>query len=310
MSTEPVVSVLMPAYKASATITAALQSALRQEGPALEVIVIDDASPDDTSDVVNALGDDRVRLLRNAVNSGPSESRNRGLEVSRGEWIAVLDADDTWEPGRLATLIPLAEQNSVTIVSDDINFLNPGDRTPVTTALLKNKAALMNRVVGTAELIDAEVGMYQPIMHRSVFTPDLRWNPRMRYTEDFDLHLRALLAGNRWYQTQAAYYNYVMWPGSAVTRQVDLCTQSIRNLDTFLADPALAEDTRGALEVRRRRFDYHLRYALMWEAVAARRYGSALADVVRHPGFTALAADHVSRTVVRRAAKRLKREST
>ena len=85
-------------------------SALRQRGVDVEVIVVDDASTDDTAHVVSRLGDRRVRLLRQASNGGVSATRNRGIEEAGGEWISFLDDDDLWAPEKLVLQLKAAQE--------------------------------------------------------------------------------------------------------------------------------------------------------------------------------------------------------
>ncbi len=93
------ISVLVPAYNASKTISAALKSAFNQELAPLEVIVVDDGSEDGTADQV-AREFPAVRLLRQK-NAGPSAARNAAANLAQGNWLAFLDADDLWLPQKL-----------------------------------------------------------------------------------------------------------------------------------------------------------------------------------------------------------------
>lgn len=106
----PRVSVIIPAYNAARHIAEALDSVLAQDYPALEVIVVDDGSADETVDIVARYGAP-VRLLRQA-NAGAAAARNRGLEAASGAYIAFLDADDVWLPGKLAAQIAYMEDHS------------------------------------------------------------------------------------------------------------------------------------------------------------------------------------------------------
>ena len=71
----------------------------------MEVIVVDDCSSDRTVSIAAGFPTDRVRVLALTENHGPGAARNAGLAAARGEWVAVLDADDTMLPGRLAAMI-------------------------------------------------------------------------------------------------------------------------------------------------------------------------------------------------------------
>lgn len=95
----------MPAFNSRDTVAPAVHSALAQTCSDLEVIVVDDASTDDTVAVLAAIKDRRLRLVRHARNAGEGPSRNSAIEAARGEWIAVLDADDAWEITRLEKLL-------------------------------------------------------------------------------------------------------------------------------------------------------------------------------------------------------------
>lgn len=100
----PRVSVVIPARNAERFIVAAVTSALDQTLRDLEVIVVDDGSDDATVALVEAIGDPRVTVLRQP-SRGASSSRNAGLAIARGEYVAHLDADDLWPPDRLERLV-------------------------------------------------------------------------------------------------------------------------------------------------------------------------------------------------------------
>ena len=79
----------------------ALASVLDQRGVRLEVIVVDEASTDDTAGMVYAIADPRVHVVRHDVPLGMTAARNRGIAAATGEWIAFLDDDDIWVPDKL-----------------------------------------------------------------------------------------------------------------------------------------------------------------------------------------------------------------
>ena len=96
--TMPQISIVVPAYKAEKTVGKTLESIRRQSFANWEALLINDCSPDGTLTLLEtaAAADDRFRVYTNEKNSGVSYSRNRGVELARGEWIAFLDSDDYW----------------------------------------------------------------------------------------------------------------------------------------------------------------------------------------------------------------------
>lgn len=101
-------SVVIPLYDKRDYIRATLDSVLAQTHAPHEVIVVDDGSRDGGDVLVEAYGDARIRLVRQA-NAGPGAARNRGFAVAACDWVALIDADDRWQPEHLATLASLAE---------------------------------------------------------------------------------------------------------------------------------------------------------------------------------------------------------
>lgn len=114
----PLVSVIMPAYNAEPFIEEAIASVIAQTVADWELIVIDDCSTDDTVQIVSAFvrQDPRIQLLTNASNMGVAKTRNRGLELCRGQYVALLDSDDYWKPRFLEKMLERAEQTGADII--------------------------------------------------------------------------------------------------------------------------------------------------------------------------------------------------
>lgn len=117
MTDSPLVSVIVPAYNARVFIHRALESALGQTYPHLEVIIVDDGSTDGTADHVRqTFGQDtRVRIVTQP-NAGPSAARNHGARLARGEYIHFLDADEWWTPNKIERSLALFKQHNVAVV--------------------------------------------------------------------------------------------------------------------------------------------------------------------------------------------------
>jgi len=124
------VSVVIPAYNAGATLHRALATVVDQNYPGLDVIVVDDGSTDDTAAVAAACGAGVVQQ----PNRGPAAARNRGVSASRAKYIAFLDGDDEWLPGRLARTVEALERNPAASLSycDVFAILESGE--PIRTA--------------------------------------------------------------------------------------------------------------------------------------------------------------------------------
>ncbi len=106
----PLVSVVIPTYNYGRYVGEAVDSALAQTYPSVEVIVIDDGSTDDTRDRLVRYGD-RIRYVYQ-VNAGLSAARNTGIREAMGRYIAFLDSDDQFHPRRIELQIPVAESDS------------------------------------------------------------------------------------------------------------------------------------------------------------------------------------------------------
>ena len=115
---QPLVSVIMPAYNAEEFLREAIASVQAQTVTDWELLVIDDCSRDTTPEMVRAIGaeDPRVKLLQNEKNLGAAGSRNRGLDIFRGQYVAFLDSDDYWYPAMLEKMLAKAKDTGADII--------------------------------------------------------------------------------------------------------------------------------------------------------------------------------------------------
>ncbi|HET60372.1 MAG TPA: glycosyltransferase, partial [Chloroflexi bacterium] len=98
---QPAVTVIIPNYNNAAVIRRAIDSVLAQNFTDFELLVLDDASTDESVEVVRGYEDPRLRLLVNEENVGVAGVWNRAVREARGAWVALLDSDDSWEPDKL-----------------------------------------------------------------------------------------------------------------------------------------------------------------------------------------------------------------
>jgi glycosyltransferase involved in cell wall biosynthesis len=126
ISHHPLVSVIVPAYNAAKYLAQNIESVLRQTYRNFELLVVDDGSTDDTAEVVARYGD-RVIYFRKP-NGGGASARNYGIARSRGEFIAPLDADDYWLPGKLERTMAVFEKTAADVVFTACTYVDDDGR--------------------------------------------------------------------------------------------------------------------------------------------------------------------------------------
>lgn len=115
MKDKPIVSVIIPVYNNAFYIERAIESVLVQNVP-FELIIIDDCSTDSINDVIDKYkSDSRIYFIRNKINCGVARSRNLGVTMAKGDFIAYLDADDWWMPDKLEKQLKIMESKKYVI---------------------------------------------------------------------------------------------------------------------------------------------------------------------------------------------------
>lgn len=141
----PPVSVVIPAFNAAATLRETLDSVLEQTYPNVEVIVVDDGSTDGTSEILRSYAG-RIRIVTQA-NAGLAGARNAGLERARGEFVALMDADDLCVPGRIAVQVQfLRALPQVILCASDFGAFNA--QGPVAQRYLERYYAVAGNAAG------------------------------------------------------------------------------------------------------------------------------------------------------------------
>jgi len=212
--TRPLVSIIMANFRGAEYLAAALDSVLAQTVGDLEVIVSDDASPDNSTDIVQhyMARDERVRLITTDENRGPAAARNRALEAARGEWIAIVDSDDIVHPQRFEILIAMAEELGADGIADDLLFFSDQGAGPT---LLGATAAPQPLEITPSYFIRsntsgnglAPLGYVKPLFRRAKLS-GLSYDEAVRIGEDYDFLLRFLLTGARFYILPDPLYLY------------------------------------------------------------------------------------------------------
>lgn len=123
---QELISIVMPAYNCEKYIKDAIKSVMNQTYKNWELIVLDDGSKDNTVNIINGLAaqDKRIKFYQNEKNQGVSATRNRGVSLAQGEWIAFLDSDDMWKKEKLTKQMILKNKVNAEFVFTGSSYIN------------------------------------------------------------------------------------------------------------------------------------------------------------------------------------------
>ena len=178
------ISVIIPTYNRGKYIERAIRSVLNQTYPVDEIIIVDDHSADNTSDVVNAINDSRIKYFYLDENVGAGQARNYGVSVSSGDWIAFHDSDDVWRNFKIEKQVDYVKRHN------DIEFVyssyQGGNQIIPMKFNMKHYEGAMLDV-----LLDRNtVGAPTIMMKKDLFDAVGGFDKSMRALEDWDLALK------------------------------------------------------------------------------------------------------------------------
>jgi Glycosyltransferases involved in cell wall biogenesis len=287
----PDVSFVIAAYNAEETLRRAIDSALAQTGVSVEVLVVDDCSTDATAEIAESYRDAPVRLIRQLRNRGPAAARNAGIAAATGEWIAVLDADDSVRPKRLQRMLARAQAADADIVVDNLDVV-PMDGAGSQRMFRKSHLRAVPELT-LATFIKSNIifrstfnyGYMKPVFSRRfLLGHGLRFDEGLRIGEDYMLLASALACGGRCVVEPSAGYVYHLREGS-ISRVLEK-----HHLDAMLAsDKAFLKHFRleGAAAAAHRRRTRSLMEARSFlslvEEIKKRSIGGILKTAISNP---------------------------
>lgn len=186
-----VVSVIIPYYNNEYTIIRALESVNNQTFKDFEIITINDGSLDNSFNIIEKwkrISDINVRNFTQE-NSGPSVARNNGIKLSKGKYIAFLDADDSWEPTKLEKQVKILDKNKhVGIIGCD-HYVKEGSK--VLTRSINSKK--VKNITFNKKLLKNQFSTPSVVIRKSILTEsDLYFCENQRYAEDTLFYLQIL----------------------------------------------------------------------------------------------------------------------
>ncbi|MCG8426711.1 MAG: glycosyltransferase [Chromatiales bacterium] len=178
------ISVIIPTYNRADVLSRALDSVFAQTTPPYEVIVVDDGSSDDTATLMQQHYPDCTYLQQE--NRGVSSARNLGIQHANGEWLAFLDSDDEWLPGKLAEQVELLQQQpEQRICHTEEIWVRNGTRVNAMKKHTKTGGYIFKRCLPLCVISPSAV-----MIHRDIFDQVGLFDENLPACEDYDLWLR------------------------------------------------------------------------------------------------------------------------
>lgn len=245
-ATKSLVSVIIPCHNAAPFIGHTLDSLLRQTFAGIEAVVVDDASTDDSWNVVKAYGDALISV-RNDRQRGACYSRNLGASLASGEFLMFLDADDCIEPDTVDALVRAMSDAAVSITAADWRFLiETRDGWAAVDSGFSREPPQGDFVRGWVS------GWYIPpcamLWRRTAFDATGGWDESLAANQDGDLVLRALLAGERIGRARGGLAFYRKQPGSHSTISGSVSRDAVNSRLRVLQKVQEKIDNAGFLE--------------------------------------------------------------
>ena len=284
----PFVSVCIPTYNTAAYLGAAVESALAQDVSGLEVIVADNASTDGTPELCRRYHDSRLRVVRFEEHVGQAANWNRCLDLARGEFVAVLHADDLLRPGFAAAASDrLRREPACAFVHCAVEHID-ATGTPMSVQRLHESAVVepgreMFARLATRGCVINPAGT---MVRRTAYEQAGRFTEQVVWGVDWHMWMRLALEGDVAYLSEvlAAYRHH----GTSGTEKVIASARHVRDEEWVIADifrrlPTTQGDVRRLLEAARRESARRMWY--LAEEACRRGYGAAtrasLAGAVR-----------------------------
>lgn len=177
------VSVIVPVFNREKLIQRAVESALTQSNPPVEVIAIDDGSSDKTVEILQGIPE--VTLLRNEGRPGPAGARNTGIKRAKGDYLAFLDSDDFWKSNKLELQISRMEKEGIYFSFTQVDFEN---YPPHIEEGLLERENIFEKLLSRNFICTSSV-----VLHRKVIERVGMFDEQFFGTEDLDLWARAAL---------------------------------------------------------------------------------------------------------------------
>ncbi|KND62398.1 Glycosyltransferase [Candidatus Burkholderia verschuerenii] len=203
----PKISVVVPTYNASRHIVETLRSLLQQDAD-FEILLLDDASKDDTLELARGLNDSRIRIFALEHNQGRASNANRAFSLCRGEYIARIDHDDIALPDRLSKQAAFLDAHpEITVLGTQIQHF--GDDHTTSSFPLEDAEIKARFIIGAAYLANPSVMMRREFVERF----GIRYDPNLDIVDDLGFWFECMLQGARFANLPEALTRYRVHQG-------------------------------------------------------------------------------------------------
>ncbi len=269
---EPTFAIVITAYEAAATVATAVDSALAQTRPAEEVIVVDDGSKDDLMGALRPY-EGRIQVVRRE-NGGGAAARNSGWRAAESDFMAVLDADDSYHPRRLEAIAALArDQPGLDLITTDARLIAQGEQ----AGTFAGYTPFVEESQRTAIFWTCFIGGW-PAVRLSRLEAIGGFDENFRIAYDWDCWLRAILDGASAGFVDEPYYDYVVHEGSLSASRAPSLWERARLLEKAERNPSLRPQERPELK---RALRMHRSRAVMAEVQDTLYGGGSKAKLAR-----------------------------
>ncbi len=253
--TNPLVSVIIPVYNAGSTLSIALNSLARQTYTNLEIVVVNDASTDNSEDLIKyftGIFEKRgiaAKALNHSQNQGVSTSRNTGLESASGDYIGYLDADDWMEPNAIELMVNEAIQKDADIVG--CNWLlsfEQKERKMSQPSFASPQEAIQKIINGTLRW-----NLWLFLVRRSLYlNSNIRFIPGMNIGEDLRVMVKLLLEASRVCYIDKALYHYGQSNLQSLTKtfsceHIRQITANVKDVEENVRKSSIASEIKESL---------------------------------------------------------------
>lgn len=214
MENQPLVSVIMPCYNMASYISDSIKSVISQTYPHWELLIVDDASTDNTVDIIESYSqsDPRIRCAIKKQNSGIADTRNQCIQMAQGQFLAFLDADDIWHPEKLEKQLRFMIEKNVGFSYSTYDWIDEEGKT-------------LNKFINTIGNLDYEIYLRNTIIGCSTVMVDRKIVgevvvPKFRTSEDTATWLDILKKGFLAYAIDEPLVSYRIRRKSASSNKI------------------------------------------------------------------------------------------